>query len=87
MKRAFVTGAAGFIGSTLVDRLLADQVWSFSAYRQPGFKLIGAAFDGDRFWSIADSPARVIRHELIADQKAPQVLIPPRRRPPGRKHG
>ncbi len=26
MKRAFVTGAAGFIGSTLVDRLLADQV-------------------------------------------------------------
>ncbi len=23
--KAFVTGAAGFIGSTLVDRLLADQ--------------------------------------------------------------
>ena len=26
MKHAFVTGAAGFIGSTLIDRLLADGV-------------------------------------------------------------
>lgn len=54
MKRVFVTGAAGFIGSNLIDRLLADgcQVvgWdNFStgqieflrgAQKQPGFKLI-----------------------------------------------
>ena len=30
-KRAFVTGGAGFIGSTLVDRLLALG-WSVSAF-------------------------------------------------------
>jgi UDP-glucose 4-epimerase len=54
MQKAFVTGAAGFIGSNLVDRLLADKVavvgWdNFStgqerflegALQQPGFKLI-----------------------------------------------
>ena len=54
MQRVFVTGAAGFIGSNLIDRLLADGVavvgWdNFStgqerfldgASRQPGFRLI-----------------------------------------------
>ncbi|MDD2762723.1 MAG: NAD-dependent epimerase/dehydratase family protein [Opitutaceae bacterium] len=54
MQRVFVTGAAGFIGSTLVDRLLADGLavvgWdNFStgqerflagARQQPGFNLV-----------------------------------------------
>ena len=54
MTQAFVTGAAGFIGSTLVDRLLADGVavvgWdNFStgqerflegARRHPSFRLV-----------------------------------------------
>lgn len=54
MQHAFVTGAAGFIGSTLVDRLLADGVkvtgWdNFStgrmrflegAQKKPGFRLL-----------------------------------------------
>jgi len=54
LRHAFVTGAAGFIGSTLVDRLLADGVrvtgWDNlstgqrrfleGAQRQPGFRLV-----------------------------------------------
>jgi len=43
MKKAFVTGAAGFIGSTLVDRLLADGIpvigWdNFSTGQEPFLK-------------------------------------------------
>ena len=41
MQHAFVTGAAGFIGSNLVDRLLADGVrvtgWDNLSTGQPRF--------------------------------------------------
>ena len=54
MKKVFITGAAGFIGSNLVDRLLADgkaivgwdnfstgqQKFLAGALRNPGFKLV-----------------------------------------------
>lgn len=46
------------------QRLLADQVRRFPEYRKEGFKLVGATSDGSRFWSIAEGPARVIRHRL-----------------------
>lgn len=46
------------------NRLLIVEVKQFSEYRDPNFKLVSATFDGQRFWSLAESPSRVIRHAL-----------------------
>lgn len=46
------------------NRLLVDEVKQFSRYRDPEFKLVGATFDGKRFWSLSENPARVVRHAL-----------------------
>jgi UDP-glucose 4-epimerase len=51
LMKAFVTGAAGFIGSTLVDRLLADghQVTGFDNFSTGQRRFLDGALASDRF--------------------------------------
>lgn len=46
------------------NRLLIVDVKQFSQYRAPEFKLVSATFAGKRFWSLFESPSRVLRHKL-----------------------
>ena len=74
--KAFVTGAAGFIGSTLVDRLLADghdvvgydnfstghEVFLAEACRSPSFRLVRGDTLDDRQLAEAMAGASIVFH-------------------------
>lgn len=46
------------------NSLLIVEVKAFPQYNEETFRLSGATFDGKRFWSVTESPARVIRQGL-----------------------
>ena len=62
MQKAFITGAAGFIGSNLVDRLLADGVpvvgWDNFATGQERFLTARASIPASRSCAATTSTCR-----------------------------
>ena len=74
--RALVTGAAGFIGSTLVDRLLADghEVVGLDNYRSGQTVNLADAQANENFSMIEDDIVSADLVTLVADQR-PEVVF------------
>lgn len=82
MKRVLITGAAGFIGSHLADRLLArgDAVIAldcFNDYYDPAVKRanVAAAMDNDRYVLYEDDICDEPRLREIFEVEKPDVIV------------